>query len=206
MPDPLDILRQPAIPIAPDAAFTARLRSRLVAALGLAPPGAATMSDTTVAGTPAYVSPGRRTLTPYISVHDTRAAIEWYREVLGAQPIGEVIVMDDGRVGHAEVQFGEVVLMLADEFPEIGVVSPRHHEGRSFSLSLFVPDVDATYALAIERGAEADRPPEDQFYGARAGWFVDPFGHRWSVQTALPAGAAPPMPSGMADTDEPPSS
>ena len=77
--------------------------------------------------------------------------------------------MDDGRVGHAELAFGEVVLMLADEFPEMGLVSPRSQEGRSSSLSLYVPDVDATYAHALDRGATGERPPEDQFYGARPG-------------------------------------
>ena len=65
--------------------------------------------------------------------------------------------MDDGRVGHAELAFGEVVLMLADEFPEMGLVSPRSQEGHSSSLSLYVPDVDATYAHALDRGATGER-------------------------------------------------
>ena len=144
------------------------------------------------APTPGYVQPGYRTLTPYICVHDGRAALDWYTEVLGATVRGEVIVMDDGRVGHAELAFGEVMLMLADEFPEMGLVSPRSQEGHSSSLSLYVPDVDATYAHAMDRGATGERPPEDYFYGARAGWFQDPFGHRWSVQTPLAADASVP--------------
>ena len=147
------------------------------------------------ASTPGYVQPGYPTLTTYICVHDGRAALDWYTEVLGATVRGEVIVMADGRVGHAELAFGDVTLMLAEEFPEMGVVSPLSQEGRSFSLTLYVPDVDATYAHALERGATGERPPEDQFYGARAGWFQDPFGHRWSIQTALAAGAiVPPRP------------
>jgi uncharacterized glyoxalase superfamily protein PhnB len=191
MADPLDALRQPATPIAPDPAFVARLRSRLQAELGPTTTGG-TMSDTTsttgpsdLDATPAYVPAGNRSLTPYVCVHDGRAAIEWYVEVLGATPRGEVYIMDDGRVGHAELTFGESVLMLADEFPEIGVVSPRSQEGSSTSLTLYVPDVDATYARALERGAKAERPPQDEFYGSRSAWFQDPFGHRWSIQTPL---------------------
>ena len=211
MADPLEALRQPATPIAPDPAFSARLKSRLAAALGRTPPGAS-MSDTTTdartgiatdvaasAPTPDYVQPGYRTLTPYICVHDGRAALDWYTEVLGATVRGEVIVMADGRVGHAELAFGEVTLMLAEEFPEMGLVSPRSQEGHSSSLSLYVPDVDATYAHALDRGATGERPPEDYFYGARTGWFQDPFGHRWSVQTPLAADATvPPRPDDIA--------
>ncbi len=156
--------------------------------------------STTTRTAPEYVMAGSNTLVPYICVHDTRAAIAWYSDVLGAELRGELIVMDDGRVGHAELVFGEIVLMMADEFPEIGVVSPRGQEGSSMSLTLHVPDVDATYALAIEQGAEAERPPADEFYGARSGWFRDPFGHRWSVQTALRSDAErPAVPEGIAD-------
>lgn len=124
-------------------------------------------------------------VTPYLMVADARAALAFYEEAFGARPVSEPIVMDDGRVGHAEIEINGSVLMLADEFPEMGLVGPLRRGGTSVSLVLYVPDVDATFARAVALGATAERPPADEFYGSRAGWLVDPFGHRWSVSTAL---------------------
>jgi uncharacterized glyoxalase superfamily protein PhnB len=117
-------------------------------------------------------------------VHDSRAAIEWYGDVFAAVLTHEPIVMDDGRVGHCEIRIGDTTLQMADEFPEIGVLSPtRTQSGVAFTTR--VDDADATYALAVERGAIGLSAPAEQFYGARAGTFVDPFGHRWTVSTPL---------------------
>ena len=107
--------------------------------------------------------------------------------MFGARVVYDPIVMDDGRVGHVEVEIGGSVLMMADEFPEMGLLGPLSRGGTSVSLVVYVPDVDATYAKAVELGATPERPPADQFHGSRAGWLVDPFGHRWSISTPLPA-------------------
>jgi uncharacterized glyoxalase superfamily protein PhnB len=143
-----------------------------------------------------YVSSATRSVTPYLCVDDTRRAIAWYGDIFGAVQSADLILMDDGRVGHAEIRIGDSVIMLADEFPEIGVVSPKSQEGSSASFNVEVADVDDTFARAVAAGASGDRPPADEFYGARSGWITDPFGHRWSIQTPLPvatsgAGAAP---------------
>jgi PhnB protein len=73
--------------------------------------------------------------------------------------------------------------MLADEHPEIGVISPRKLGGTPVTLSIYVEDVDATFERALQAGATALRPVENQFYGDRSGQLEDPFGHRWSIAT-----------------------
>jgi uncharacterized glyoxalase superfamily protein PhnB len=132
---------------------------------------------------------GSNRLIPYLAVRDARAAITFYEDVLGARVEGDPIMMDDGRVGHCELRIGDAVLFMADEFPEIGVVSPESQEGSSVSFVVYVPDVDAAFARAVDRGAVVERPVEDGQYGSRAGWLRDPFGHRWNIGT--PEAAAP---------------
>ena len=123
-------------------------------------------------------------VTPYLCVDDSRAAIQWYGEVFGAVLTHEPILMDDGRVGHCELRIGDTTFQMADAFPEIGVVPPtRSASGVAFTV--YVEDADATYALAVERGAVGLAAPADQFYGARAGTISDPFAHRWTVTTWL---------------------
>jgi PhnB protein len=121
-------------------------------------------------------------LSPYICVEDAQAAIEFYKKVFGAR---ERMRMPgpDGRIGHAELQIGSAVLMLSDEHPEHGAQAPGRFGGTPTTLSLYVTDVDAVFAKALEAGATELRPLENQFYGDRSGQFEDPFGHRWSVAT-----------------------
>ncbi len=121
-------------------------------------------------------------VTPYLCVDGAAQAIEFYTEVFGAK---ERMRMDgpDGRIGHAELGLGDSVLMLADEHPDIGFLSPRTLGGTPVTLSVYVEDVDATFERALQAGAKELRAVEDQFYGDRSGQFEDPFGHRWSVAT-----------------------
>jgi uncharacterized glyoxalase superfamily protein PhnB len=123
-------------------------------------------------------------VTPYLSCRDAASAIAWYQDVFDAQMVGEPIIMDDGRVGHCELRIGDSVFMLAGEFPEESHLSPETLGGSTVSLMVHVPDADATYARAVERGATALRPIAVN-YGARQGTVRDPFGHRWFVATAL---------------------
>jgi PhnB protein len=89
----------------------------------------------------------------------------------------------DGKVGHAELEIGNSVIMLADEHPEIGAHGPRAVGGTPVSLHLYVEDVDTVFERAIEAGAKSQRDVEDRFYGDRLGTFEDPFGHEWNVAT-----------------------
>ena len=121
-------------------------------------------------------------VTPYLIVDGAGAAIDFYKSVLGA---GERMRMEgpDGKVGHAEVEIGNSVIMLADEHPEMDAVGPKTVGGTPVSLHVYVEDADSTFERALEAGAKALRPVEDKFYGDRSGGFEDPFGHQWNVAT-----------------------
>ena len=121
-------------------------------------------------------------VNPYLIVDGADAAIGFYTSVLGAT---ERMRMDgpEGRVGHAELEIGDAVVMLADEHPEIDALGPRSIGGTPVSLHVYVEDVDAVFARALDAGAREVRPVEDKFYGDRQGSFEDPFGHHWHVST-----------------------
>jgi PhnB protein len=89
------------------------------------------------------------------------------------------------RIGHAEVAIGDAVVMLADEFPEMGAIGPTTLKGTSVTICLHVANVDKTYAKAVAAGAKSKMPPTDQFYGYRAASIVDPFGHEWMLQKEI---------------------
>ena len=121
-------------------------------------------------------------VTPYLCVAGAAAAIEFYGTVFGTT---ERMRMPgpEGTIGHAELQLGTGVIMLADEWPEIGFRSPKSLGGSPVTVSVYVEDVDVVFERAVKAGATVLRPVEDQFYGDRSGQFEDPFGHRWSVAT-----------------------
>lgn len=125
-------------------------------------------------------------LTPYICVADSRAAIEWYRERLGAKVVFEPIVMDDGHVGHCELEVDGARWMMSDEFESAGVAPPDPARGNAVSLHLTVADVDRVCAAVREGGGTVDRGPEDNPPIGRVAVFHDPFGHRWFLNQPLP--------------------
>ena len=190
--DPLTVLHGDELPVQPDPAFAARLRARLESALSL--PNrtqGVVMSDTDTAIAelnepavePMASTPPRAAAVPYLAVANAREAIAWYVETFGAALIGEIYEMDDGRIGHAELQIGDSRLFLADEFPEYGSVGP---DGRSpVTIHLYVTDADAAFARAVEAGATVAMPLADMFWGDRFGKLVDPFGHHWSIAEHL---------------------
>jgi PhnB protein len=126
------------------------------------------------------VPDGYPQLSPYLCIDGAAAAIDFYTQVFDAKERMR-IPGPDGKLGHAEIQIGDAVLMLADEHPEIGFRSPHSIGGTPVALSLYVHDVDAVFKRALENGATALKDVQDQFYGDRSGSFEDPFGHRWSV-------------------------
>ncbi|WP_431040867.1 VOC family protein [Streptomyces sp. P1-3] len=121
-------------------------------------------------------------VTPYLAIDGAAAAIDFYCEVLGATERMR-IPAPGGRIGHAELQIGNSVIMLADEFPEMGARGPKAVGGTPVNLYVYVVDADAAFARAMAKGAKELQPMADQFYGDRAGQFEDPFGHRWNVAT-----------------------
>lgn len=120
------------------------------------------------------------TLLPYLVVADAPAAIDFYVRAFGAK---ECFRLDDkdGRVGHAELDFGTGRIMLASAYPEFGAHPPNPDHPSPIGLTLYVLDVDQTTATAVELGATLLSPPEDQFYGDRVARLLDPAGHSWTL-------------------------
>jgi uncharacterized glyoxalase superfamily protein PhnB len=181
MTDPLDVLRDPIRPADPDPGFAAALRERLES-LVLAPRDEPEEHPVTVT----VPNPPTAPLTPYLAVPDAAAALDFYERAFGGIRQGAPITMPDGRIGHAEIVVGGALVMLADEFPEMGLRAPAPHQV-SVSLRLEVPDPDAVVDRAAGLGATVERPVTDSPYG-RGGVVVDPAGHRWMVSRS-PDGA-----------------
>ena len=120
-------------------------------------------------------------ITPYLTVRDAAAAIDFYKTAFGAEEIYRIST--GGTIGHAELRIGKALLMLSDEFPDMGVLSPETRGGSPVALHLYVDDVDAFADKAVAAGAKILRPVEDQFYGDRSGKLEDPFGHIWWFAT-----------------------
>lgn len=123
-------------------------------------------------------------VTPYLVVDGGEAAIEFYSNIFGARERMRMPA-PGGRIGHAELDFGDSLVMLADEFPDMGNLSPKTIGGSPVTISLYVEDVDAVFAAALDAGATSVRPVDNQFYGDRTGQLEDPFGHRWSIATHI---------------------
>ena len=119
---------------------------------------------------------------PYLTVDGADAAIDFYTKVLGAKERMRMSA-PGGKVGHAELEIGDSLVMLADAFPEMGGQTPKGLGGTPVTVMVYVDDVDAVFDRAIKAGATEDRKVENQFYGDRGGQFVDPFGHKWFVAT-----------------------
>ena len=119
-------------------------------------------------------------VTPHIVVRGAAGAAEWYERALGAE-IGTRIPVPDGRFMQIELRFGESTVMIADEFPEFGAVSPLALGGTYGALTIATDDVDTLWARALAAGAEVHSPLQDAFWGERHGQILDPYGHRWGL-------------------------
>jgi uncharacterized glyoxalase superfamily protein PhnB len=180
MAGPFDALRQPIVPVDPRPEFTADLRGRMLRELGILPPDGGTNMTTTATTTGA---PAVRSLMAYITVSPAADAIAFYERAFGA--VEMMRVESDGRVGHAEIQIGDVRIMLSDEYADIAVLSPTTLHGTPVALYLEVEDCDAVHDRAVAAGATSLRPPEDQSHGNRTATISDPFGHRWMLSQPI---------------------
>lgn len=127
---------------------------------------------------------GYLNVTPYLVIKGAAAAIDFYKKAFGAVEVMRM-PQPDGRVGHAELKFGDSIVMLADEFPEMAVVGPKTLGNTSVALLLYVDDVDKAVERAVSLGATIKKPVADQFYGDRTGTLEDPFGHKWTLAVHL---------------------
>lgn len=132
---------------------------------------------------------GYHSVTPYLIVDGAAEAIRFYQQAFGATELLRLAmpaqsgVEGGDKVAHAEVRIGDSVIMLSDEWPDMGKLSPKSRGGATSSLMIYLDDVDAAFARALSAGATEERPVEDQFYGDRSGTVVDPFGHSWTLST-----------------------
>ena len=127
---------------------------------------------------------GYHTITPYMSVRDCVAAIDFYRRAFGAEKTMQ-LDMPDGKIAHAEIRVGDSTLMLSEENEEWGNKSPQSLGGSPMFLMIYVSDVDAAFKKAIAAGATEVRPVQDQFYGDRSGTLKDPYGYQWTLSTHI---------------------
>jgi PhnB protein len=126
---------------------------------------------------------GYHTLTPFLTVRNAAQAVEFYKKAFGAKQRGDLAKGPDGKVMHAELQIGDSVIMLSDEFPEFGSLSPQSIGGSPMGLHIYIENVDAAFDRAVKAGAQVEMPVMDQFWGDRYGKLKDPFGHKWSIAT-----------------------
>ncbi|MGH9875975.1 MAG: VOC family protein [Pyrinomonadaceae bacterium] len=125
---------------------------------------------------------GYHNVTPYLSIKGAAEAIEFYKRAFGATELFR-LVAPSGEIGHAEIKVGKSVIMLADPCETGAFRSPQSLGGSSVGLHVYVEDVDAQFSRAVDAGAKAVRPVQDQFYGDRTGTLEDPFGHVWFLAT-----------------------
>jgi len=121
-------------------------------------------------------------LAPHLTCRDAAAAIEFYKRAFDAEELMR-LPGPDGKLMHAAVRINGAMVMLNDEMPEHGALSPLALKGTPVTLHLNVPDVDAAFARAVDAGATVVMPVANMFWGDRYGILTDPFGHSWSLAT-----------------------
>jgi PhnB protein len=124
-------------------------------------------------------------LSPYMTVRDGQASIQFYARAFGFEAYGEVMRGDDGAVQHAGMRLGDAAIMFGPEEGSMGLRAPVAGTPDSLSLYVYVPDVDALFARAQRGGAQAVQAPADQFWGDRTAVFKDPNGYHWTFATHL---------------------
>ena len=129
---------------------------------------------------------GHHSITPHLVIKGASDAIAFYQKAFGAKEIYRMPMPGpDGaiRLMHAEIEIGDSKVFIADEFPEWGSAGPG--ASSPVTIHLYVTDADATFAKAVEAGANVVMPLMDAFWGDRYGKVVDPFGHNWSIAEHL---------------------
>jgi PhnB protein len=141
----------------------------------------ATKPDTRKRAT-SHVPPEMHSVTPHLVCAGAGAAVDFYVKAFGAHEVAR-LPGPDGKIMHAEIKIGDSHVMLADEFPQCGSMSPKTLKGTPVTIHLYVKDADAVIQQAVAAGATVVMPAQDMFWGDRYGIVQDPFGHQWSVAT-----------------------
>jgi PhnB protein len=131
---------------------------------------------------PKPIPEGYHSVTPYLAIDGASEAIEFYKKAFGAKERGRMDA-PGGKIGHAELQIGDSVVMLSDALPQFSTRAPTELGGTSVSVFMYVEDVDAVVKQAVDAGAKVEMEVQDQFWGDRFGSVTDPFGHNWAIAT-----------------------
>ena len=126
---------------------------------------------------------GYHTVTPHLTVRGAAEAIDFYQRAFGARERGRMPGPDGKVIMHAELQIGNSIVFLADEFPDMGCRAPQTLGGTTGTLHIYVQDVDRAFQRAVAAGAEVRMPAADMFWGDRYAKVADPFGHEWGLAT-----------------------
>ena len=129
------------------------------------------------------VPKGYRTATPYLTIKDVKAALEFYKKAFNAKELFAMPGPDGQKIMHAEIKIGNSIVMMGQEWPDYGALSPKTLGGSGSSIYLYVRNCDRVYKRAVKAGATSVMEPTDQFYGDRSAKVVDPFGHVWGIAT-----------------------
>jgi PhnB protein len=131
------------------------------------------------------IPPGFSSVTPHLVIKNAGAAIDFYKKAFGAEEIMRMPGPDGKSVMHAELKFGNAIVMICDEFKEFGNLSPQSLNGSPVTVHLYVENADASYQKAVNAGAKATMPLANMPWGDRFGKLKDPFGHEWSIATHI---------------------
>ena len=131
------------------------------------------------------IPPGTHTVTPHLVVAGGGDAIDFYERAFGAVELFRSMAPDGQKLMHGAIRIGDSMVMLADEFPEMGQKGPHSIGGTPVWIQLYVEDVDAVFDQAVAAGASVDMPVADMFWGDRYGRLTDPFGHGWAIATHI---------------------
>ena len=127
---------------------------------------------------------GMRTVTPHLVCAGAAEAIAFYKKAFNAEEVSRM-AGPQGKLMHAQIRIGDSAVMLVDEFPEWGSFGPKALKGTPVTIHLYVNDVDAAFARAVDAGATVKMALADMFWGDRFGLVEDPFGHHWSIATHM---------------------
>jgi PhnB protein len=131
---------------------------------------------------PKPIPEGYHSVTPYLAIDGASEAIEFYKKAFGAKERGRMDA-PGGKIGHAELQIGDSVVMLSDALPQFSTRAPSELGATTVSVFMYVEDVDAVVKQAVDAGATVTIEVSDQFWGDRFGTITDPFGHLWGIAT-----------------------
>lgn len=126
---------------------------------------------------------GHHTLTPHLIIHNASEALDFYKKAFGAEELMRMPGPDGKSIMHAEIKIGDSIVYIAEEYKDMGCLSPSSLKGSPVTLHLYVEDVDKAFQMAVDAGATPSMPVQDMFWGDRYGKLTDPFGHHWSIAT-----------------------